>query len=125
MPWIRISAEQDTSLDTFVELYNNKYKRVRFEALPDACPVCQQLNGKTWYLRTFINTTRHSAPIFSHVHVNARSPMVVFDPRGRKPDVKVYFDGQKHKEPEYYDNQDEEMLQEDSTEQALIKKLFE
>ena len=94
MAWIIISAEQDTSLDAFRKLLRQGYDRVRFEALSDACEVCQMMDGQEWELRRFINGTRHMAPIFSHVHVNARSPMIVFDSKNLKPDVEVNYFGE-------------------------------
>ena len=44
-------------------------------------------------MRSFLRGTRHKAPIFSHTHVNARSPMLVTDSGGVLPPVLVDYMG--------------------------------
>lgn len=84
---------QDISTPTFEELLDQGYNMATFVAYPNACKFCQKLNGKTWTLQNFLDTTEYDAPIFSHSHVNAFSEIKVWDKNGKLPDVYVNYEG--------------------------------
>lgn len=84
---------QDISTSTFEELLDQGYNMATFVAYPNACKFCQKLNGKTWTLQNFLDTTEYDAPIFSHSHVNAFSEIKVWDKNGELPDVYVNYEG--------------------------------
>ena len=85
---------QDISTDTFEELKEQGYNRATFVAHPHACKFCKKLNGKTWTLQNFLDTTNYDAPIFSHSHVNAFSKIKVWDINGELEPVYVDYTGE-------------------------------
>lgn len=87
--WLR----QDESLPAFQELLEQGYNMVTFVAHPSACNFCKKMNGKTWSLINFINSTQFEAPIFSHSHVNSASKMRVWDKTMKLPNVFVNYNG--------------------------------
>lgn len=85
--------KQDESTSTFEDLLNEGYDMVTFVAHPNACPKCKAMNGRTWRLQEFLDTTEYNAPIFSHSHCNAASPVKVWDSNNILPDVYVDYTG--------------------------------
>ena len=84
---------QDESFPTLRELLSQGYDMVTFEAHPGACQKCKAMNGKTWRLQNFLDTTNYDAPIFSHSHVNAASAVRVWDSTDTLPDIYVDYTG--------------------------------
>lgn len=84
---------QDISTPAFEELLDQGYNMATFVAYPGACKFCQKLNGKTWTLQNFLDTTEYDAPIFSHSHVNAFSEIKVWDKNGELEPVYVNYEG--------------------------------
>ena len=89
-PYIR---RQDQSMPVLEELLEQGYDMVTFEARPAACPICQQMNGTTWTLQEFLDTTEYSAPIFFHLHVNCLDEVRVWSSNFSLPTVYVDWQG--------------------------------
>lgn len=83
----------ETSLEIYEELLDRGYDKVTFVAHSRACNICRRLNGKTWDLDLFIDTTEYDAPLFSRTHPGSRSHMKVWDSTGELPSIMVDYQG--------------------------------
>ena len=56
------------------------YTFVKWIANPGACHICRDLDGQTWDLTEFIDTTDYDAPMFSRSHVNCLCSIICSGP---------------------------------------------
>ena len=89
-PYVR---RQDQSMPALEQLLEQGYDMVTFEARAVACPLCQQMNGTTWTLQEFLDTTEYVAPIFFHLHVNCLDEVRVWSSNFSLPTVYVDWTG--------------------------------
>lgn len=90
MPYVR---RQDQSTGALENLLNQGYDMVTFEARPAACPICHQMNGTTWTLQEFLDTTEYEASIFSHIHCQCLDEVRVWSSNFSLPTVYVDWTG--------------------------------
>lgn len=84
---------QDQSTGALEGLLNQGYDMVTFEARPAACSICKSMDGSTWTLQEFLDTTEYDAPIFSHIHVQCLDEVKIWSSDGSLPTVYVDWTG--------------------------------
>lgn len=83
----------DQSLSTLKKMKQMGYDRITFEARNSACHICQDLNGYTFDLGSWLVQLKHSAPIFEISHPNCLDYVRVWDTENVLPPIWVNWTG--------------------------------
>jgi hypothetical protein len=89
MRWYKVAAIQDYSLLDLLDLQEEGYDTVKWDATTTQDPRSRRLHNKTWPLEEFISNLSHEAPIFERSHIGSRARVIVTGPAPLRP---VYVD---------------------------------
>ena len=80
MSWTLTAANKDRSRRAFEKLADEGYTTIKWEMSMSPCPVCRELNNKSFDIGDFISGLSYDAPVFEHSHVNCNCAMIVLGP---------------------------------------------